>query len=75
MIEFHGIIYDRVVFANTLPDLKRKASRIANGHFSAVDKMEVVIHDPRRCENLGRFTLSRMNKKAPNNSIIYGQWI
>ena len=75
MIEFHGIIYDRVVFANTLFDLKRKASRIANGHFSSVDKMEVIIHDPRRCENLERFTLSRMNKKAPNNSIIYGRWI
>lgn len=75
MFKFYGTIYNRTITTNTLSDLKRKASRIANGYFSAVDKMDVVAyHDSRKYENLEKFTFLRINKKSPNNTIIYGQW-
>lgn len=74
MKELHGTIYGIVVIANTMTDLKRKASRIANQYFSAYDKMTVNLHDIAKCANEMQFTLTRINRKAPNNRIIYGQW-
>lgn len=68
---FFGLIYGRTIAANSLTQLKRLASRIANGYFNATDEMRVTV-----CE-YGQntvFYLYRSNKKAPNNTIVYGQW-
>lgn len=74
MKELHGTVYGRTIIANNMTDLKRKASRIANEYFSAHDEMKVNLHDVGKCENEEQFTFTRINRKAPNNTIIYGQW-
>lgn len=69
---FFGLIYGRTIAANSYAQLKRLASRIANGYFAVYDEMRVTV-----CEygqNTSTFYLYRCNKKAPNNTIVFGQW-
>lgn len=74
MKEYHGVIYGITIIAKTMKDLKRKASIIANEKWSSFDEMKVLIHDIGRSENTGLFTLRRINRKCPNNTIFYGKW-
>ena len=74
MKELHGTLYGITIIAKTMTELKRKASRIANNYFSAYDTMKVNLHDIGKCENIEQFTLTRVNKKAPSNRIVYGSW-
>ena len=57
-----------------MTELKRKASRIANNYFSTYDEIKVNVHDIGKCENTMQLTYRRFNKKAPNNTIVYGSW-
>ena len=74
MTEYHGVIHGITVIAKTMKDLKRKASIIANQKWSSYDEMKVFSHDIERCENTELFTLRRINRKCPNNTISYGKW-
>ena len=74
MKEYHGVIYGVTVIAKTIKDLKRKASIIANAKWSSYDEMKVLVHDIWKCENEDLFTMRRINRKCPNNTICYGQW-
>ena len=52
-----------------MTEIKRKASRIANGYWNMVDRMEVTD------EQSGNvLTFIRRNRKSPNNMIVYGTW-
>lgn len=75
-MKFAGKVYSRDIFcgdvcANDLPTLKRKASRMCNGYFSAYDTM--VLHRINGEEN-GTVTFARINKLSPNNTVVRGQW-
>lgn len=59
----HGVKIE----ADTLPDLKRKASIVANPYWNSVDEMVVPIQG----RNI-KFT--RINKKSPNGRIVFGEW-
>ena len=67
--------------ADTIPTLKRKASRICNGYFNVYDRMEVIETETRNDIDGNTRTIEyhwafrRFNKKAPNNSIIRGTWV
>lgn len=67
---FTAEIYGREIKAKTLKGLKCKASKIANNYWKSVDEMQVT-NDlfPDRI-----YKLTRINKKCPNNTIVYGQW-
>jgi hypothetical protein len=65
---FTGILYDQMIQAKTISDLKRKASIIANGRNKPVDQMEVTADNGLSC----RFV--RFNQVCPNNTIIRGKW-
>lgn len=67
---FTATLYHRVVKAKTLRGLKMLASKIANRYCNSVDEMQVT-NDlfPDRV-----YKLTRINKKCPNNTIVYGQW-
>lgn len=62
-----AIIDNIKIEGKTLPDIKRKASRIANNNFRMCDEMILYIDD---CN----FKLYRKNSKYPNNTIIRGVW-
>lgn len=72
---FTAEIYGREIKAKTLKGLKCKASKIANNYWKSVDEMVVTIHE--RVQGFPRpvtFKLTRINKKCPNSTIVYGQW-
>ena len=48
---------------------KRSASRIANGHYKAVDVLHVI-----EVETGISATFLRVNKVCPNNTIVRGAW-
>lgn len=62
-----AVCYNIIIHGETVTALKRKASKIANAHYNVFDHLyiaqgDILIH------------LMRTNKKAPNNTIIRGQW-
>lgn len=64
---------DKNIIAYSMKDLKVKGSRIANGYFNPVDVMTVAELD--EVNNIIRsFSLTRINKKCPNDSIERGKW-
>lgn len=65
---FTGNLYGQTITAKTFTELKRKASRIANGHYDAVQTMEV------KSEHGTKVSFHRYNKVTPNNTISFGQW-
>ena len=68
-------IYGREIKAKTLKGLKCKASKIANNYCKPFDEMVVTIHERvQGFPNPATFKLTRINKKSPNNTIVYGQW-
>lgn len=67
---FHGIVNRLfLVKANSLRDLKRKASIAVNGYFNVIDQMTVFDGDDGTY-----FNLSRINRKCPWNVMFYGSW-
>ncbi len=66
-----GMRHAGTTYAETFTQLKRQASRIANNHYSTLDKMEVSQfvdgHETTA-------TYYRINKKVPNNTIKRGTW-
>lgn len=68
-----GYIHAGCCHAESWTQLTRKASRIANGYFSTLDKMEVSYQDPRDNHEI-TIVYHRFNRKAPNNTIKRGRW-
>lgn len=59
------------ICANSFVALKRRASTLCNGYYSAVDTM--VLHRVND-EEVNSLTFTRINRKSPDNRIIRGQW-
>lgn len=62
-----AVCYNIIIHGATVTELKRKASKIANTHYNVFDHLyiaqgDILVH------------LMRTNKKAPNNTVIRGQW-
>ena len=66
---FTATVYNRVVKAKTLRELKMLASKIANQYYNPIDEMFITGDNL-----LQTLTYIRINKKCPNNTIVYGQW-
>ena len=69
---YAGDIYLGKVSANSFPALKRLASRKCNNYYHTVDTMAVYRANDEDTENEIRFT--RINRKAPNNTVVRGCW-
>lgn len=75
-MRFSGKVYSGDLFlgnicADSMPVLKRNASRKCNGHFQAIDTMVLYRANDKEIDGL---TFTRVNRKSPNNTIIRGQW-
>ena len=66
---FTATVYHKVIKAKTMRGLKMLASKIANQYCNAIDEMFVVGDSI-----LQTLRFIRINKKCPNNTIVYGQW-
>lgn len=66
---FTATLYHRVVKAKTLRGLKMLASKIANRYCNPIDEMFVTGEGFNQT-----YKYIRINKKCPNNTIVYGQW-
>jgi hypothetical protein len=64
---FKATLYGAKIEANTITDLKRKASRIANNFCKTIDEMTVTI-------GTHAYKMTRINKKCPWGIIYYGKW-
>ena len=69
---YAGDIYLGKVSANSFPALKRLASRKCSNYYHAVDTMAVCRANDEDTEKEIRFT--RINRKAPNNTVVRGCW-
>lgn len=74
LYKYHGVVNHNVycnVFANNFSTLKRLASEHANAIcYRVIDEMDV--YDMKSSEKL--CSMTRINKKFPNNTMIRGQW-
>ena len=62
-------LYGKTINGKTIAEIKRKASRIANGKRQPFDCMKVMDQE------VGlECTFWRYNRKCPNNTIQYGKW-
>lgn len=62
-------LYGKTISGKTITEIKRKASRIANGFQNSFDCMRVTDQE------VGlNCTFWRFNKKFPNNTIVFGKW-
>lgn len=66
---FTATLYHRVVKAKTMRGVKMLASKIANQYHNAIDEMFLTGDGFNET-----FKYIRINKKYPNNTIVYGQW-
>lgn len=62
-----AVCYNIIIHGETVAELKRKASRIANTYYNVFDHLyiargDILVH------------LMRTNKKAPDNTITRGKW-
>ena len=74
--EYHGIVNGkRLIFANSISQLKRLASIHANNTFNPIDTLDVVLHNVYACENVEIYHFKRFNKVSPNNTITRGSWM
>lgn len=74
-IEFHGIVNDKkIIVAQNLKQLKRLASRYSNNDYRPIDTMRVMVHYINGCANIDIMHFIRINKIAPNSTIIRGSW-
>lgn len=62
-------VYGQMVQAHTLTELKRRATRVANQFAYPLDEMQVCYGPANRT-----ITYTRVNRKAPDNTICRGQW-
>ena len=69
---YAGGIYVGKVSANSFPTLKRLASGKCNNYFQVIDTMAVYRANDEDTEKEIRFT--RINRKAPNNTVVRGCW-
>ena len=68
---YSGDILVGSICANSLPVLKRIASHKCNDYFRPVDTMVLHRADDKEIKEL---TFTRINKLAPDNGIVRGQW-
>ena len=66
---YSGGKYLETVEANKISILKRKASLSCNHCYNSYDEMAVEDTETGNC-----FMLTRINKKCPNNTIVFGSW-
>lgn len=66
---FTARLYHREVKAKTMRGLKMLASKIANQYHNTIDEMFVTGDGFNQT-----YKYTRINKKSPNNTIVYGQW-
>ena len=66
---YSGGKYLETVEANKISTLKRKASLCCNHCYNSYDEMAV-----EDTEAGNSFILARINKKSPNNTIVFGSW-
>ena len=66
-MKFKATLYGKSIQANTMQDLKRKASMIANPLFNVIDEMTVEYDG-------GMANMRRINRKTPWNTITYDRW-
>ena len=64
---FEAVCYNHIIHGDSLREIKRKASRIANTYFNSLDCFFVVIDG---CLH----TFTRINNLCPNNTIRRGEW-
>lgn len=70
---FLGLVNGKTyVSANSFTQLKRLASRRANNDFNSIDTLRLTIEE-NGC-NIAILNFTRINRKSPNNTIIYGAW-
>lgn len=69
---YAGDLYIGKVSANSFSALKRLASKKCNNYFKAIDTMAVYRANAEDTEAEIRFT--RINRKAPNNTVVRGCW-
>ena len=73
--EYHGIVNGkRLIFANSISQLKRLASVYANNTFNPIDTLDVALHNVYACENVELYHFERFNKVLPKNTIERGTW-
>lgn len=70
---YAGAVYLGFISANTMPAIKREASRLCNQHFAGIDKLVLVRANNKDLES--RITYQRINKKTPDNTIVRGRWV
>ena len=66
---YSGGKYLETVEANAISTLKRKASLSCNHCYNSYDEMAVEDTETGNC-----FMLTRINKKSPNNTIVFVSW-
>lgn len=68
---YAGNVFLGVVSANTLTGIKRIASKKCNDYYAVMDSLFLfrVNDSENKC-----ITLSRINKKSPDNRIVRGIW-
>ena len=64
----------RTITANDITTLKRLASRAANENYFVADGMTVFVSPDTPFQPVERLSFIRINKIAPNNTIIRGKW-
>lgn len=69
---YAGGIYIGKISANSFPAIKRLASGKCNDYHQAIDTMIVYRANDEDTDQEIRFT--RLNRKAPNNTIVRGCW-
>lgn len=69
---YAGDVYIGKVSANTFPAIKRLASEKCNNYSKVVDTMVIYRANDEDTDQEIRFT--RLNRKAPNNTIVRGRW-
>lgn len=61
------------ITADTLPQLKQKASHLCNGYFNTLDRLEIIYRDEYYPTEY-HVVLFRHNRKCPNNTITRDKW-
>lgn len=73
MPKYYGTVKNRLVKSDSIKDLKRKASIIANGYFDVVDELLIGVQNGNEPIKV-ICTYRRVNRKCPNNTIERGVW-
>lgn len=68
---YAGSSFLGVISSDTLTGLKRTASKKCNNHYAVMDNLFLFRINDREDQCV---TLSRINKKSPDNRIVRGIW-